>query len=437
MNAALVPKHVIPRPLARSHSAPGPGTRGCRRRARSRRRSAATLTQEVPHHPAGRREPEEPVTRAAASRWRCGFFRCSIRIPPCPWTIGFGSPVVPELYSTHSGWSNGSCAKLERASSLEERVRHLAQCRRGRAERERARRSSDGSSDAARLHPSRRSKSLPAVAVAVDREQHLRLDLREAIDHAARRRIGRARRPDGADRRARQERRHGLGDVRHVRGDAVALGSTPSVRRPRRSPRSRAASRPSVHSPRRPELGGVKQSGRGIILAPEDVLGVAQPRPGEPLGPGHLQTAEHALAGDREPDVEERDDRRPEPLDVVDRPSPQIAVAVEANAPGLLRHLAYRVSVARSIRSGEGVHRTSGSAMVRSIALGGLFAALAAAAHNLTASTEVPRTGGQLRAGVGALERRRCTGAREGLPPATRRTFVADREPMKRSVRSP
>jgi len=27
-------------------------------------------------------------------RWL--FFRCSSRIPPCPWTIPFGRPVVPE-----------------------------------------------------------------------------------------------------------------------------------------------------------------------------------------------------------------------------------------------------------------------------------------------------------------------------------------------------
>ena len=31
-----------------------------------------------------------------ASTWRFSFFRCSSRIPPWPWTIAFGSPVVPE-----------------------------------------------------------------------------------------------------------------------------------------------------------------------------------------------------------------------------------------------------------------------------------------------------------------------------------------------------
>src|SRR5207253_2597404 len=62
---------------------------------------------------------------------------------------------------------------------------------------------------------------LAPVAVAVDREQHLRLDLREAVDDAADAELGRAARPDRADARAAEEGRDRLGDVREVRGDAV------------------------------------------------------------------------------------------------------------------------------------------------------------------------------------------------------------------------
>ena len=40
---------------------------------------------------------------AWASRWRCSALTCSSKIPPWPWTIGLGSPVVPLEYSTHSG----------------------------------------------------------------------------------------------------------------------------------------------------------------------------------------------------------------------------------------------------------------------------------------------------------------------------------------------
>ncbi len=63
---------------------------------------------------------------------------------------------------------------------------------------------------------------LAPVPVAVDREQHLRLDLGEAVDHAARPELGRGARPDRADARRREERDQCLGDVRHVGDDAIA-----------------------------------------------------------------------------------------------------------------------------------------------------------------------------------------------------------------------
>src|SRR3954452_9943679 len=34
--------------------------------------------------------------------------KCSTSMPPCPWTIALGSPVVPEENSTYSGWSNAT-----------------------------------------------------------------------------------------------------------------------------------------------------------------------------------------------------------------------------------------------------------------------------------------------------------------------------------------
>ena len=46
------------------------------------------------------------------------FLTCSKRIPPCPCTIAFGSPVVPDEKSTYSGWSNGTAANSNGADSL-------------------------------------------------------------------------------------------------------------------------------------------------------------------------------------------------------------------------------------------------------------------------------------------------------------------------------
>ena len=63
---------------------------------------------------------------------------------------------------------------------------------------------------------------LRAVAVARDREEHLRLELHQAVDHAARAELGRAAREGRAEARGRGEQDERLGDVRHVRGDDVA-----------------------------------------------------------------------------------------------------------------------------------------------------------------------------------------------------------------------
>src|ERR1700733_1352832 len=56
--------------------------------------------------------------RSPWRRSRCiRFFSCSIRMPPWLCTIALGRPVVPDEYSTHRGWSNGSCSKLSSAPS--------------------------------------------------------------------------------------------------------------------------------------------------------------------------------------------------------------------------------------------------------------------------------------------------------------------------------
>ncbi len=44
------------------------------------------------------------------SLWSESAFSCSRSIPPWPWTMGFGRPVVPDVKSTQSGWSKGTFA---------------------------------------------------------------------------------------------------------------------------------------------------------------------------------------------------------------------------------------------------------------------------------------------------------------------------------------
>ena len=69
---------------------------------------------------------------------------------------------------------------------------------------------------------SMRSKRLAAVRVAVDGEEDLGLDLGEAVDDRAGAEVGRAGRPDRADRRGGEEADERFGAVREVGGDAVA-----------------------------------------------------------------------------------------------------------------------------------------------------------------------------------------------------------------------
>ena len=151
---------------------------------------------------------------------RCRFWclSCSSRIPPWPWTIAFGSPVVPLEYRTHSGWSKstGSSTSGESATRAEEPVLPAAAVEVAQAHERPADARVDLLDDAAAV------EIAAAVAIAVDREQHRRLDLGEAVDHRARAEVRRAARPDRAEAGGGQKRRDRLGDVRHVRRDAVA-----------------------------------------------------------------------------------------------------------------------------------------------------------------------------------------------------------------------
>ena len=84
--------------------------------------------------------------------------------------------------------------------------------------------------------------------------------------------------------------------------------------------------------------------GHGIgRLAPEDVLGEADLGAGEPGCPWHRLVSEYAGSGHFEAHVEELDDRGPEPLQVIDRPLPQLLVVLKsqtalAREPLLIAH---------------------------------------------------------------------------------------------------
>jgi hypothetical protein len=173
------------------------------------------------------------------------------------------------------------------------------------------------------------------VAVAVDRQQDLRLDLCEAVDHRAGAEVGRAARPHGAERRRGQERRDRLRDVGDVRRHAVAAAD---------AERAQAAGDPhhllAQLAPGQlgllAQLGGMDDRRRVCVLAAEQVLGVAHLRAWEPLGARHRPRAEHAVVCSL--DAEEVPHGAPEALEVVDRPLPQLVVVVDSPLVHEARH---------------------------------------------------------------------------------------------------
>ncbi len=169
---------------------------------------------------------------------------------------------------------------------------------------------------------------LACVAVPVHRQQHLRLDLGEAVDHAARPELRGGARPDRSDAAHGQEGDQGLGDVRHVGDDPV----------PATDPERPQAPGDRRHlcgelSPRDlsqlPQLGGV-QHGNPLGVAPgQEVLRVVQLRSLKPARSRHLARGEHTLVGLRGAHLAELPDARPELLELPHRPAPQLPVVGE------------------------------------------------------------------------------------------------------------
>ena len=167
---------------------------------------------------------------------------------------------------------------------------------------------------------------LAAVAVAVDRQQHLRLDLREAVDDRARPEVRRAARPDRAEARGGEEGGDRLGDVRHVGDDAVAALDAHRLQAGGDAGGLLAQLVPRP-LPEVAQLRGVAD--RHAVARPvaEDVLRVGDLGAREPLGARHRGVGEHLVVAPL--DVEELPDRAPERLEVLGRPAPQRGVVVE------------------------------------------------------------------------------------------------------------
>ncbi len=115
---AETPNAVMRARSARRHRASGPGCMGLP--------SKSTTVEPTVSPDTSRFHIIQPVVlnqknRSPGPRSRCraSCFMCSSRMPPWPWTIGLGRPVVPEEYRIHIGASKaiGSNAGSARTAS--------------------------------------------------------------------------------------------------------------------------------------------------------------------------------------------------------------------------------------------------------------------------------------------------------------------------------
>ncbi len=181
--------------------------------------------------------------------------------------------------------------------------------------------------------------ALAVVEVAVGGEEHLGLDLAEAVQHALHAEVGRAARPHRADGRRRQHGDHRLRHVGQEAGHPVA-GLDPGVAQRLGGDGDGVVKLAPAHAARglvlRPEDDGV-----GVVAPAQQVLGVVQPGVGEEGGAGHLVGVDqHALAPGLGLDVGEVPDGQPEGLHRVDGPLPEIAVALQREPVTLVHHMA-------------------------------------------------------------------------------------------------
>ena len=189
-----------------------------------------------------------------------------------------------------------------------------------------------------RRRPRRAVDVAIAVPVAVDGEQHPRLDLGQPVDDRPDAELRRARRPHGA--RATRWR----GTRRSSRG--CWAGTRPpgrhGRRRARRSPaRQRATASRSSSAVSVNALARLRHADDDLVRARapghrQRVLGVAQRRAREPARAGHAGIGEGGSGTGRavgRPDVEVVPDRLPERARLVDRPAPRGVVVLEREAP--------------------------------------------------------------------------------------------------------
>ena len=165
------------------------------------------------------------------------------------------------------------------------------------------------------------------VAISVDDQQHLRIDLTEAIEHRLHSELRCTTGPDGAEACGRQEGDDRLRHVGQICGDAISGADTETLQ-----PASRSADLISELVPRERRRWARLRMGddrRPLAVMAKDLFGVVQASADEPLAAGHLGRVDHLAVRHAGLHVEELPHGSPETGGVIDRPPPQFLVGRE------------------------------------------------------------------------------------------------------------
>ena len=207
---------------------------------------------------------------------------------------------------------------------------------------------------------------LAAVPVAVAGDEHLRLDLGEPVDHAARAEIRRARRPDRAQARGGEQADDRLGHVRQQRRHPVAT-TDPQRAQATGHPRHLGGELSVAEAPS-PASFGIKDYGRTVGIGPrgpQRVTGVVQRGAVEPPDVGHDLAGQGRTVAPVAEHLEVVPDRRPELPGLRHRPLPKVLIAAEvqlvtglqpaheAGDPGVADRLVVRLPEHRAVAAAQ------------------------------------------------------------------------------------
>ncbi|MET4069515.1 hypothetical protein ABID58_004317 [Bradyrhizobium sp. S3.2.6] len=178
---------------------------------------------------------------------------------------------------------------------------------------------------------------MPASGIGdgVAGDQHLWLDLLEAVDHGGRGHVGRADAPDRADAGAGEKRNDGFGDVRQIGRDTVAGLDALVLQMQRERGRLALELRPAglaelavlAAADDRGQAGGM----RGVDM-PEHLPCVVHLRARKPDRARHLALGDDGRKRRRRLQIVIVPDAAPEPVEIAHRPLPHLLVIREGEA---------------------------------------------------------------------------------------------------------